>query len=81
MYDQPERDYGQENRFSLSSRHWGAIIGVVLIVLIASVGPGFTALAILAGVIGYFAGKFLDGEISSEEIRERTQGRTRNPVR
>lgn len=78
MYDQPERE---GNRFVWRSRHWGAIIGVVLIVLIASVGAGFTALAIIAGVIGYFAGKFVDGEISSEEIRERAQGRTRNPVR
>ena len=77
MYDQPER----ENNFNLRSRHWGAIIGVVLIVLIATVGAGFTALAIIAGVIGYFAGKFVDGEISSEEIRDRAQGRTRNPVR
>lgn len=77
MYDQPER----ENNPNLRSRHWGAIIGVVLIVLIASVGAGFTALAIIAGVIGYFVGKFVDGEISSEEIRDRAQGRTRNPVR
>ena len=77
MYDQPER----ENNSILSSRHWGAIIGVVLIVLIAAVGAGYTALAIIAGVIGYFAGKFVDGEISSEEIRDRAQGRTRNPVR
>lgn len=77
MYDQPER----ESNFKLTSRHWGAIIGVALIVLIATVGAGFTALAIIAGVIGYFAGKFVDGEISPEEIRDRAQGRTRNPVR
>lgn len=80
MYDQPDREY-TDNRFNWSSRHWGAIIGVVLIVLIAAVGAGYTALAIIAGVIGYFAGKFVDGEISSEEIRDRAQGRTRNPVR
>ncbi len=77
MYDQPER----ENNSNMSAKHWGAIIGVVLIVLIAAVGAGYTALAIIAGVIGYFAGKFVDGEISSEEIRDRAQGRTRNPVR
>jgi len=42
---------------------------------IALVGFGETALIVLFGVIGYFVGKFLDGELDVEDIRNRAQGR------
>jgi hypothetical protein len=42
---------------------------------IALVGFGGTALVVLFGVLGYFVGKFLDGELDLEDIRERSQRR------
>lgn len=58
-----------------TNKQWGAVIGVVLIFLIAVIGWAFTALAILIGAIGYFIGKFLDGEVDIEDLRARAQGR------
>ncbi len=60
---------------SWTNKQWGAIIGVVLVFLVAFVGWGATALAILIGVIGYFIGKFLDGEVDLEDLKARAQGR------
>jgi uncharacterized membrane protein len=34
-----------------------------------------TLVVVLFGVIGYFIGKYLDGEIDPEDIRARAQGR------
>ena len=59
----------------MTNKTWGAVIGVLIVFLIALIGWGFTALAILIGIVGYFIGKFLDGEIDLEEIRARAQGR------
>lgn len=59
----------------MTNKTWGAAIGVLIVFLIALIGWGFTALAILIGLVGYFIGKFLDGEIDLEEIRARAQGR------
>jgi uncharacterized membrane protein len=59
----------------MTNKTWGAVIGVLIVFLIALIGWGFTALAILIGLVGYFIGKFLDGEIDLEEIRARAQGR------
>jgi hypothetical protein len=36
---------------------------------------GAAAIAIIGGVIGYFVGAFLDGELDIEDIRARAQGR------
>lgn len=58
-----------------TNKHWGAAIGVLLVFLIAFIGWGPTSLAILVGLVGYFIGKFLDGEIDLEDIRARAQGR------
>ena len=60
---------------NLTNKHWGAIIGVALVFFITFVGWGPTALAVLVGLIGYFIGKFLDGEVDLEDIRARAQGR------
>jgi hypothetical protein len=51
------------------------VIGIVLVFLLVIIGPGYTALAILVGIIGYLIGKFLDGEIDLEDLRARAQGR------
>jgi hypothetical protein len=44
---------------------------------IALIGLGATALVVLFGVAGYFVGKFLDGELDVEDVRERAQRRRR----
>lgn len=63
-----------------TNKHWGALIGALVVLFIGLVGVGLTALAILAGLLGYFIGKFLDGELSLQEIQDRAQGRTRAPA-
>jgi hypothetical protein len=58
-----------------TNKQWGAVIGVLLVFLAGVIGVGLTAIAVLFGIAGYFIGKFLDGEIDIEEIRDRAQGR------
>jgi membrane protein YqaA with SNARE-associated domain len=58
-----------------TNKHWGALIGAAALLIIAWLGLGAAALVVLGGVIGYFIGKFLDGEIDVEDVRERAQGR------
>lgn len=59
----------------LTSKHYGAVIGVLLIVLVSIIGLGATALALVFGVIGYFIGSYLDGEFDLEDVRARAQNR------
>jgi hypothetical protein len=33
---------------------------------------------VLFGIVGYFIGKYLDGEIDTEDLRARAQGRREN---
>ena len=56
-------------------KQWGALIGALVVFSIALVGIGETALVVIFGVIGYFVGKFLDGELDLQDIRARAQGR------
>ena len=58
-----------------TNKHWGALIGAAILLVIAWLGLCAAALVVLGGVIGYFIGKFLDGEIDVEDVRERAQGR------
>jgi hypothetical protein len=58
-----------------TNKHWGASIGAAVLLVITWLGLGAAALVVLGGVIGYFIGKFLDGEIDVEDVRERAQGR------
>ena len=58
-----------------TNKQWGALIGGVLIFLIAVYGIGVAALVVLFAVIGYFIGMFLDGEVTVEDIQARAQGR------
>jgi membrane protein YqaA with SNARE-associated domain len=58
-----------------TNKNWGALIGAAILLVIAWLGVGAAALVVLGGVIGYFIGKFLDGEIDVEDVRERAQGR------
>ena len=58
-----------------TNKHWGALIGAAVLLVITWLVLGAAALVVLGGVIGYFIGKFLDGEIDVEDVRERAQGR------
>jgi hypothetical protein len=60
---------------ALSYREWGAVIGVVLVVLGAWLGVGITAVAIVCGIIGYLVGRFLEGELDIGAIQQRARGR------
>jgi uncharacterized membrane protein len=56
-------------------KQWGAVIGALVVFSIALVGIGETALVVIFGVIGYFVGKFLDGELNLQDIQQRAQQR------
>jgi uncharacterized membrane protein len=58
-----------------TNKQWGALIGALVMFSVALVGFGGTALVVLFGILGYFVGKFLDGELDLEDIRERSQRR------
>lgn len=62
-----------------SNKRWGALVGFLVIFSAGLVGVGVTALAVLAAILGYLVGKFLDGELSLQQIQDRAQGRTRYP--
>lgn len=64
-----------------TNKQWGAVIGVVLVFLIGTIGWPLTIAAILVGLVGYFIGKFLDGELDLEDIRARAQGRGTTRIR
>ena len=55
-------------------KQWGAVTGALVMFSIALVGFGETALVAIFGVIGYLVGKFLDGELTVQDIQQRAQG-------
>ncbi len=59
-----------------TNKQWGAVIGALLIVLVVWLGVGLTALVAVFGAVGYFLGKYLDGDLDIEDIR--AQGRSRD---
>ncbi len=58
-----------------TNKHWGALIGALLLLVIAWLGFGAAALVVLGGVVGYFVGSFLDGELDLSDLQRRTQRR------
>ncbi len=56
-------------------KQWGALIGALVAFSIGLIGFDETILVVLVGVICYFVGKFLDGELDVEDIRNRAQRR------
>jgi uncharacterized membrane protein len=58
-----------------TNKQWGALIAGLVVFLIALLGVGEAALVVVFAIIGYFVGKYLDGEIDTEDIRARAQGR------
>jgi uncharacterized membrane protein len=57
-----------------TNKQWGALIAGLVVFLIALIGVGEAALVVVFAIIGYFVGKYLDGEIDTEDIRARAQG-------
>ena len=51
------------------------MIGAVVVFLMITISIGATALVVIGGIVGYLVGKFLDGELDLEDIRERAQRR------
>lgn len=62
-----------------TNKQWGALIGGLLIFLIAQIGIGPAALVLVFGVVGYYVGKYLDGEVDLDDVRARAQGRYAGP--
>lgn len=60
-----------------TNKQWGALIGGLLIFLISLLGIGTAALILLFSIAGYYVGKFLDGELDLQEVREQAQERVR----
>jgi len=58
-----------------SSKTWGAIIGALAVFSVFLIGFEETLVVVVAGVIGFFVGKFLDGELDLQQIQQRAQGR------
>jgi len=58
-----------------TNKQWGAVIGALVLFSMFLIGFSETLVVVLFGVIGYFIGKYLDGEVDLEDIRTRAQGR------
>jgi uncharacterized protein YcfJ len=58
-----------------TNKHWGAFIGALLLLVIVWLGLGAAALVVLGGIVGYFVGSFLDGDLDLSDIQRRTQRR------
>lgn len=58
-----------------TNKQWGALFGALVVLLVVTIGAGDAAVVVVGGVVGYFVGKFLDGELDLEEVRARAQGR------
>ncbi len=58
-----------------TNKQWGAVIGALVLFSMFQIGFEQTLVVVLFGVIGYFIGKYLDGEVDLEDIRARAQGR------
>lgn len=58
-----------------TNKQWGALIGAVVLLVIAWLGFGAAALVVIGGLVGYFIGSFLDGELDVSDIQRRAQRR------
>lgn len=58
-----------------SNKQWGAVIGALVMFSMFLLGFSATIVVVLFGILGYFVGKFLDGELDLEDIRNRAQRR------
>ena len=61
-----------------TNKQWGALIGALVLFSMYLIGFTQTLVVVLFAIVGYFIGKYLDGEIDPEDIRARAQGRREN---
>jgi len=52
-----------------TNKQWGALIGVLVVLVVLWLGFGVAALVILGGIAGYFVGKFVDGELDLSDLQ------------
>ena len=50
-----------------TNKQWGAVIGSLALFSMYLIGFTQTLVVVLFGIVGYFIGKYLDGEIDTEE--------------
>jgi uncharacterized membrane protein len=60
-----------------TNKQWGAVIGALVLFSMFLIGFSATIVVVLFGILGYFIGKFLDGELDLEDIRDHAQRRDR----
>ena len=58
-----------------TNKQWGAVIGALVLFSMYLIGFTQTLVVVLFAIVGYFIGKYLDGEIDTEDLRARAQGR------
>jgi uncharacterized membrane protein len=63
-----------------TNKQWGAVIGALVLFSMYLIGSTQTLVVVLFGIVGYFIGKYLDGEIDPEDLRARAQGRRENEL-
>jgi uncharacterized membrane protein len=63
-----------------TNKQWGAVIGSLALFSMYLIGFTQTLVVVLFGIVGYFIGKYLDGEIDTEDLRARAQGRRENSM-
>ena len=56
-----------------TNKQWGAVIGALVLFSMFLIGFSATLAVVVFGILGYFIGKFLDGELDLEDIRDRAQ--------
>jgi uncharacterized membrane protein len=56
-----------------TNKQWGAVIGALVLFSMFLIGFSATLAVVVFGILGYFIGKFLDGELNLEDIRDRAQ--------
>jgi uncharacterized membrane protein len=61
-----------------TNKQWGAVIGALVLFSMYLIGFTQTLVVVLFAIVGYFIGKYLDGEIDTEDLRARAQGRREN---
>jgi uncharacterized membrane protein len=61
-----------------TNKQWGAVIGSLALFSMYLIGFTQTLVVVLFGIVGYFIGKYLDGEIDTEDLRAWAQGRREN---
>ena len=73
-----EREIQQQRLWGeLSMKQVGAFVGAAFVLIAVVFGLGAAALVTLGGIVCYFVGRFLDGELDLEEIQRRARGEYR----